>query len=80
VATLTARDLLGVFVRLAGLAFIQYGLFGLYYIVVKLSGIQTQSQVPLYWDVRGFVLYCAWGIVIILAAKPIVRLAYWLDK
>ena len=77
---MAARDLHGVFVRLAGLAFIQYGLFGLYYIVVKILGVQTQSQVPLALEVRALVLYCVWGVAIIFAARPIVWLAYWPDK
>ena len=74
------QDLLGVFVRLAGLGFIQAGLFDLYYIVIKTLGVQTQSQLPLWVDVRGFVLYLTWGLIIIFAARPIVGLAYFLGK
>jgi hypothetical protein len=74
---MSPRDLIDVFVRLVGLAFIQMGLFDLYYMVVKLAGIQTQSQLPLSWDVRGFLLYSVWGIILIVGASSIARLAYW---
>jgi hypothetical protein len=54
---MTPRDLLGVFVRLAGLGFLQLGFFDLYHIVVKVAGVETQSQIPLPGDVRGFVFF-----------------------
>ena len=74
------QDLLGVFVRLAGLGFIQAGFFDLYYIVIKTLGLQTQSQLPLWADVRGFALYFMWGLIIIFAARPIVGLAYFFER
>lgn len=74
---MSATDVIGVIVRLAGLGFIQTGLFDLYYVVVKIIGIQTQSKLPLSWDVRGFLLYSIWGIILIVSAKSIARLAYW---
>ncbi len=77
---MTPKNLLDVFVRLAGLAFIQLGLFDLYYVVVKTFGIQTESQVPVWRDIRGFMLYCGWGIVLILAAKLIVRVTFWQER
>jgi hypothetical protein len=74
---MSPRDLIDVFVRLAGLGFIQIGLFDFYYVVVKIVGIQTQSNLPLSWDVRGFLLYSIWGVILIVGAKSIARLAYW---
>jgi hypothetical protein len=74
---MSPRDIIGVIVRLAGLGFIQTGLFDLYYVVVKIAGVQTLSKLPLSWDVRGFLLYTVWGVVLIAGAKSIARLAYW---
>ncbi len=74
---MTARELLGVVVRLAGLASIVASLFDLYYVIVKTLGIQTASQVPVERDVRGFLLYLIFGVAIVAGAKLIVRLAYW---
>jgi hypothetical protein len=68
------------FVRIAGLTFIQLGLFDLYYIVARTLGFQTASQIPLSRIVQAFVLYCGWGIVLIVAAKLIVRVTYWQDR
>ncbi len=42
---MTPRDLLRAFVRLAGLLFLLYGAFDIYYVVVKLAGLPTTSQV-----------------------------------
>jgi hypothetical protein len=72
-----SKGIAGVFVRLAGLASILMSLFDFYYVVVKTLGIETTSKVALSWDVRGLVLYLALGIVLIIGANPIVRLAYW---
>jgi hypothetical protein len=77
---MTPRDLLGVLVRLAGLGFLQCGFFDLYYVVIKTFGFQTQSQLPLWLDVRGFAIYSAWGLLLIVAAKPIVQLTYLFEK
>lgn len=77
---MTARDLLGVFVRLAGLVSILISLFDFYYVVVKALGIETNSKAALSLDVRGFVLYLALGIVLIIGANVIVRLAYWCEE
>jgi hypothetical protein len=74
---MSGSDVIGVIVRLAGLGFIQTGLFDLYYVVVKIVGIQTQSKLPLSWDVRGFLLYFVWGIILIVGANSIARLVYW---
>jgi hypothetical protein len=40
------RELLGMFVRFAGLGSILLSLFDLYYVVIKILGISTASQVP----------------------------------
>src|SRR5216683_2522613 len=59
---MTPRDLLGVFVRLAGLGLILFALFDLYYVVVKTLGIPTMSTVPLGIDVRGAIVYSISGL------------------
>jgi hypothetical protein len=74
---MTPRELLGVFVRLAGLGSILFSLFDLYYVVVKTLGIQTNSQVPVWQDERGLLLYFVLGFAILACARWIVRLAYW---
>jgi len=76
---MTPRDLLGVFVRLAGLGLILFALFDLYYVVVKTLGIPTMSTVPLGIDVRGAIVYSISGLCIVSGARLIVRLAYWRD-
>jgi hypothetical protein len=74
---MTARELLGVFVRLAGLISILMSLFDLYWVVVKTLGIDTSSPVTVAAGLRGLVLYLALGLILIVGANPIVRLAYW---
>jgi hypothetical protein len=77
---MTPRELLGVFVRLAGLGFLLLGFFDLYHIVVKVLGFETQSPIPLSGSVRAFVFYFAWGLVLIVAARPIVKFAFLFEK
>jgi hypothetical protein len=45
----------GGIVRLAGLGFVQIGLFELYYVVAKTAGIRRSRT--LWLDIRGYVLY-----------------------
>ena len=74
---MTPRELLGVFVRLAGIGSILMSLFDLYYVVAKILGIPTNYQVPLWPAVFGLMFYLVLGTGILLGARLIVRLAYW---
>jgi hypothetical protein len=74
---MSPRDLLGVFVRATGLAFITFGVFDLYYIFNKFLGLETGSQLPIWRDARGFLFWSLFGLAIVLGAKLIVRFAYW---
>ena len=73
------RELLGVFVRLAGLGLILFAVFDLYYVIVKLVGLPTSSNIPVGRDVQGLITYLGLGVVVLFGARWIVRLAYWRD-
>lgn len=73
------RDLLGVFVRLAGLGLLLIGIFDFYYVVVKTLGLPTASTLPVSRDILGTITYSVLGLCIIACARMIVRLAYWQD-
>ena len=74
---MTPRQLLGVYVRAAGLGSILFALFDLYYLFVKILGLPTSSIVPIERDVIAIVLWSALGVGVLLGAPWIVRLAYW---
>jgi predicted transporter len=73
------RDLLGVFVRLAGLGFILCALFYVYYVVVKTLGLPTTSTLPVWQGVQGAIVYAVFGFCILAGARLIVQMAYWRD-
>lgn len=76
---MTPRQLLGVFVRAAGLWSLLYALFDVYYIWVKMAGLPTASTAPIERDVMGMVIWSALGVGILFGAPWIVRVAYWRD-
>ena len=75
---MTPRDLLGVFVRLAGLGLILSAVFDIYHVMAKT------------WECKPFEPYRRWSLVaigfsiwslyIVAGARFIVRLAYWSDR
>ncbi len=73
---MTPKELLGVFVRLAGLGLLLFAVFDLYYVVMKTLGIPTSSTVPVTRDEQGAGVYLVLGICILAGAKWIVRVAY----
>jgi len=77
---MTPRDLLDVFVRLAGLLFLLYGAFDLYYVVVKLAGLPTTSKVSAGEIARFVALWWLAGFMILRNATWIVHVAYRLDR
>ena len=76
---MTPQQLLGVFVRTAGLGSILFALFDLYYLFAKTIGLPTSSTLPIEHDVIGVVVWSAFGAGMLLGAPWIVRLAYWRD-
>jgi hypothetical protein len=76
---MTPRDLLGVFVRLAGLGMLLIGIFDFYYVVVKTLGLPTASTLPVSRSILGAITYSVLGLCIIACARLIVRFAYWQD-
>ena len=73
---MTPRELLGVFVRLIGLACLLFSLFDLYWLVVKLAGMPTHSDLTPVEGLRGFVSWLIVGLAILFGADWISRLAY----
>jgi hypothetical protein len=74
---MTAKELVGAVVRLAGLGLLLFAFFDLYYVIVKTAGIYTESTLPVSRDVHGFVVYSILGLCIIAGAKWIAGLVYW---
>ena len=75
---MSPRDLLEVVVRATGLAFILFGLFDLFHLVAKITGLNTYySQFPADLAALAFVVWSVAGLAIIVFAKEIVRFAYW---
>ena len=77
---MTPRDLLGVFVRLAGLGLILFAVFDIYHVVAKTLGMQTSSAVPVGIGAQGAIVFSVLGLCIVAGARFIVRLAYWSDR
>ena len=74
---MTPRELLGVFVRLAGLGSLVMAVFDIYNVAVKTLGIATSSTAPIRADARGAIIYLVLGLGILAASNLLVRLAYW---
>jgi hypothetical protein len=74
---MTPRDVLGLLVRITGLSFILCSLFDVYWIVVAGLGLHTNAPDVLSRGVHGFAFFLIVGVLILLGAKRIVRLAYW---
>jgi hypothetical protein len=76
---MTSRQLLGVFVRFAGLLSLFYATCDAYYADMKYFGLPTASVLPMWRDEQGAIFYAVVGVCILVGAKWFVRLAYWQD-
>ncbi len=76
---MTQRQLLGVFVRFAGLVSFFYAIADAYYAEMKVLGFPTASILPIWRDEEGAIFYAVAGLCILVGAKWFVRLAYWQD-
>jgi len=75
------RKIFGVAVRIGGLVFILYSMLPLFYVVAKLLGIATRSQMSLAGDIWGFAFFSLIGIALVRGGDWIVQFAYGLkDK
>lgn len=73
---MTPRELVGVFVRLFGLACILFSLFDLYWLVVKAAGMPMHAEFNVFEGVRSFVSWLVVGLAVLFGAEWIVRFAY----
>jgi hypothetical protein len=76
---MTQRQLLGVFVRFAGLASFFYAMADAFYAEMKTLGLPTASSLPIWRDEEAAIFYAVIGVCILAGAKWFVRLAYWQD-
>jgi len=77
--TMTAKDLFGVAIRIGGMVFIVYALFGLIRAVVQLTGLPYPSQYSLEVDLISTAGYFVLGLALVMGAGIIVRASYWRD-
>jgi hypothetical protein len=75
------RKIFGVAIRIGGFVFILYSMLILFYVVAKLLGIATRSQMSLAGDIWGFAFFFLIGIALVRGGGWIVQFAYGLkDK
>ncbi len=73
---MTPREVFGLIVRTMGLGLILAACFDLYGMVVKLAGVESQSQGTLGEYVAATVCFTLMGLVLLYAAERIVTLVY----
>jgi hypothetical protein len=74
---MTAEDLFGVIVRLAGLTFITIGLNELIHAIATLAGLPlAATRYSASADFLGAAFYGVLGLIILVAADQITRFAY----
>lgn len=76
---MSPRELLGVFVKAAGLTSLGLAVFDLYHIVLKIADLDIFSRYSMAWDVHGVISWGSLGVVLIVCTDPIVRFVYWAD-
>jgi hypothetical protein len=73
---MTAKDLLGVLIRAAGLGLIGCGLIDLGHLVTRGLGLSGTAQYPAAVLATAMAVWFILGLVIIAAADLVVRLVY----
>ena len=73
---MTAEDLFGLVVRIAGITFISFALFDSVHVMALLTGLPIPSRYPLLRDITVAECYLAFGLVLFMGAEPITRFAY----
>jgi hypothetical protein len=77
---MTARELLGVLIRAAGLGLIFCALFDLMHLLGRALGVPTTTQYPTATIAAAVAEWVVLGLVIIVSANLIVRLVYGRDR
>jgi hypothetical protein len=73
---MTAEDLFGMIVRLAGLTLIIFCLFDLFHVIATLTGLPVAARYSAAADFLAAAFYGVSGLIILLAADQITRFAY----
>jgi hypothetical protein len=76
---MTAKDLFGLIVRVAGLTFICFAAMDFTYAISTLAGWPLTGRYPAGRDAVAAAFFLIIGAVLFFAATPITRLAYWRD-
>jgi hypothetical protein len=77
VEEMNPKDWLDLLIRISGLAFLLFATFDVFYILAKIFGIPTGSNLSVSADIFAGLFFMILGLGILSCAKLIVRLAYW---
>jgi hypothetical protein len=73
------KDIFGLIVRVGGLTCVVFAFFDLLHVIADITGLPLAHHYPAAADVVAAAFYLIPGLVLLMAAKPITRLAYWRD-
>jgi hypothetical protein len=76
----TAKELLGLIVRVTGLGLMLCGVFDLGHLLVVWLGLPTASHLPNSAVAESAAYYLVVGLIVLLSAKLVMRLVYGRDR